>query len=129
MGRIRSGAVFGAARPLMRTQDGGVITQSSKVICPLTQLGRQSVHGFAGGRRLCAEAKKVIRRPASSISFWALHGPRGSELSIAQIDDLVSDPKGLRLIRAFIRIGNAELRRRIVILVQEIADGKTRAGR
>jgi transcriptional regulator with XRE-family HTH domain len=59
----------------------------------------------------------------------APHGPRGSQLSIAQIDDFISDPKGLRLIRAFMRIGNAELRRKIVILVQEIADDKTRAGR
>jgi transcriptional regulator with XRE-family HTH domain len=59
----------------------------------------------------------------------APHGSHGSALSIAQIDDFVSDPKGLRLIRAFMRIGNAELRRRIVMLVQEIAGDKTRAGR
>jgi transcriptional regulator with XRE-family HTH domain len=59
----------------------------------------------------------------------APHGSHGSVLSIAQIDDFVSDPKGLRLIRAFMRIGNAELRRRIVMLVQEIAGDKTRAGR
>src|SRR3989442_14443244 len=51
----------------------------------------------------------------------ASRGPHGSELSIAQIDDFVSDPNGLRLIGAFMRIDNAELRRRIVMLVQEIA--------
>jgi hypothetical protein len=45
----------------------------------------------------------------------------GSALSIAQIDDFVSDSNGLRLIEAFMRIDNAALRRRIVILVQEIA--------
>ena len=45
----------------------------------------------------------------------------GSALSMAQIDDFVSDPNGLRLIGAFMRIDNAELRRRIVMLVQEIA--------
>ena len=45
----------------------------------------------------------------------------GSALSIAQIDDFVSDPNGLRLIEAFMRIDNAALRRRIVMLVQEIA--------
>jgi transcriptional regulator with XRE-family HTH domain len=45
----------------------------------------------------------------------------GSALSMAQIDDFVSDPNGLRLIRAFMRIDNAALRRRIVTLVQEIA--------
>ena len=40
---------------------------------------------------------------------------------MAQIDDFVSDSDGLRLIRAFMRIDNAALRRRIVMLVQEIA--------
>jgi hypothetical protein len=40
---------------------------------------------------------------------------------MAQIDGFVSDPDGLRLIRAFMRIDNAALRRRIVMLVQEIA--------
>jgi transcriptional regulator with XRE-family HTH domain len=60
----------------------------------------------------------------------APHGPDGSELSSAQIDDFVSDPNSLRLIGAFIRIANAGLRRSIVMLVQEIADGdKRRAGR
>jgi hypothetical protein len=44
-----------------------------------------------------------------------------SALSIAQIDDFVSDSNGLRLIGAFMRIENAHLRRRIVMLVQEIA--------
>ena len=42
-------------------------------------------------------------------------------LSTAQIDDFVSDSDGLRLIGAFMRIDNAALRRRIVMLVQEIA--------
>ena len=49
--------------------------------------------------------------------------PRGSHeraLSIAQIDDFVSESNGLRLIEAFMRIDNAALRRRIVMLVQEI---------
>ncbi len=48
-------------------------------------------------------------------------GSRGSALSIAQIDDFVSDSNGLRLIGAFTRIENARLRRKIVMLVQEIA--------
>jgi transcriptional regulator with XRE-family HTH domain len=51
----------------------------------------------------------------------APHGSHGSALSIAQIDNFVSDSNGLRLIGAFMRIDNAELRRRIVMLVQEIA--------
>src|SRR5215471_14435728 len=42
-------------------------------------------------------------------------------LSMAQIDDFVSDPDGLRLIEAFMRIDNATLRLRIVMLMQEIA--------
>ena len=46
----------------------------------------------------------------------------GSALSMAQIDDFVSDSDGLRLMRAFMRIDNADLRRGIVKLVQEIAD-------
>jgi transcriptional regulator with XRE-family HTH domain len=60
----------------------------------------------------------------------ASRGSHESELSIAQIDDFVSNPNGLRLIGAFMRIGNAELRRRIAMLVQEIAgDDERRAGR
>ena len=51
----------------------------------------------------------------------APHVSNGSALSMAQIDDFVSDLDGLRLIRAFMRIDNAALRRRIVMLVQEIA--------
>jgi transcriptional regulator with XRE-family HTH domain len=48
--------------------------------------------------------------------------PHGSnELSMAEIDDFVSDSDGLRLIRAFMRIDNAAVRRRIAMLVQEIA--------
>jgi transcriptional regulator with XRE-family HTH domain len=45
----------------------------------------------------------------------------GSALLVAQIDDFISDSNGLRLIGAFIRIDNAAVRRRIVMLVQEIA--------
>ena len=45
----------------------------------------------------------------------------GSALLMAQIDAFVSDSDGLRLIGAFMRIDNAALRRRIVMLVQEIA--------
>jgi transcriptional regulator with XRE-family HTH domain len=51
----------------------------------------------------------------------APHGSNKSELWMAQIDDFDSDPDGLRLIGAFLRIDNAALRRRIVMLVQEIA--------
>jgi transcriptional regulator with XRE-family HTH domain len=51
----------------------------------------------------------------------APHGSHGSALSVAQIDDFISDSNGLRLIGAFMRIDNVAVRRRIVMLVQEIA--------
>jgi transcriptional regulator with XRE-family HTH domain len=51
----------------------------------------------------------------------APHDSSGSALSEAQIDDFISDSDGLRLIGALMRIDNAALRRRIVMLVQEIA--------
>ena len=50
----------------------------------------------------------------------APHGSSGSTLSMAQINDFISDSDGLRLIGAFMRIDNAAVRRRIVMLVQEI---------
>jgi transcriptional regulator with XRE-family HTH domain len=51
----------------------------------------------------------------------ASHGSIGNALSVTQIDDFISDSDGLRLIRAFMRIDNAAVRRRIVKLVEEIA--------
>jgi transcriptional regulator with XRE-family HTH domain len=53
----------------------------------------------------------------------APHGSNGSALSMVEIDDFISDSDGLRLIRAFMRIDNVAVRRRIVKLVQEIAGG------
>ena len=55
------------------------------------------------------------------VAFFFEGAPIGSAVSMAQIDDFVSDSDGLRLMRAFMRIDNATLRRRIVKLVQEIA--------
>jgi len=40
---------------------------------------------------------------------------------MAQIDDFVSNSEGLRLIGAFMRIDKTAVRRRIVMLMQEIA--------
>jgi transcriptional regulator with XRE-family HTH domain len=51
----------------------------------------------------------------------APHGSNRSALSMVEIDDFVSNSDGLRLIGAFMRIDNAALRRRIVMVVQEIA--------
>jgi transcriptional regulator with XRE-family HTH domain len=53
----------------------------------------------------------------------APHGSNRSALSMADIDDFVSNSDGLKLIGAFMRIDNAAVRRRIVMLVQEIAGG------
>ena len=52
----------------------------------------------------------------------SMHGSNRNALLMAQIDDFVSDSHGLRLMESFMRIGNAALRRRIVMLVREIAD-------
>jgi hypothetical protein len=41
--------------------------------------------------------------------------------SLANVNDFISSPDGLKLVTAFTRIENANLRRRIVSLVQEIA--------
>ena len=51
----------------------------------------------------------------------APHGSIGSALSVSQIDDFIFDSDGFRLIRAFMRIDNAAVRRRIVKLAEEIA--------
>ena len=62
------------------------------------------------------------------VEFFFEGAPNASEphgdvstLSMAHIDDFVSNSDGLRLIGAFMRIDNAAVRRRIVMLVQEIA--------
>jgi transcriptional regulator with XRE-family HTH domain len=58
------------------------------------------------------------------VEFFFEGAPNASAphgLSMVQIDDFVSNSDGLRLIGAFVRIDNAALRRRIVMLVQEIA--------
>jgi transcriptional regulator with XRE-family HTH domain len=51
----------------------------------------------------------------------APRGSNGSTLSMVEINNFISDPDGLRLIGAFMRIDNAAVRRRIVKFMQEIA--------
>jgi hypothetical protein len=68
---------------------------------------------------LQAPVVKFFFKGAPNVS--APHDSSGSTLSMAQINDFISDSDGLRLIRAFMRIDNAAVRRRIVMLVQEIA--------
>jgi hypothetical protein len=102
---------------------------------PTSKCRKTSAAPIASERAGCSKSPHILQVP---IAFFfegapnasASRGPHGSELSIAQIDDFVSDPNGLRLIGAFMRIDNAELRRRIVMLVQEIAgDDERPAGR
>src|SRR5262245_56119270 len=50
----------------------------------------------------------------------------GSALSVADIDDFVSDSDGLRMIGAFMRIDNAALRRRIVMSSKKLLVTTTR---
>jgi transcriptional regulator with XRE-family HTH domain len=48
--------------------------------------------------------------------------------SLTLLDDFVSSPEGLRLVQSFMRIERADVRRRIVALVQEISDHQNVAG-
>jgi hypothetical protein len=68
---------------------------------------------------ISGSASRVFFEGAPNAS--APHGSNESTLSMAEISDFVSHSDGLRLIRAFMRIDNAAVRRRIVMLVQEIA--------
>jgi hypothetical protein len=60
----------------------------------------------------------LLRGRAERISATRLPSKRVID---CQIDDFVSDSNDLWLIGAFMRIDNADLRRKIVMLVQEIA--------
>jgi transcriptional regulator with XRE-family HTH domain len=90
----------------------------------------QQVQKYEKGNRIGAgrlqQIAHILQVPVTFFFEGAPNAsaPRGfhrSALSIAQIDDFVSDSNGLRLIGAFMRIDNADLRRKIVMLVQEIA--------
>jgi transcriptional regulator with XRE-family HTH domain len=71
------------------------------------------------------QISQVLQMP---VAFFFEDTPNGSKhdsdesaLSMAEVDEFVSDSHGLRLMKAFMRIDNAVLRRRIVRLVQKIA--------
>jgi transcriptional regulator with XRE-family HTH domain len=81
------------------------------------------INRIAAGR--LQQISHILQVPVAFFFEGALnaavpHGSHGA-LSTAQIDDFVSGSNGLRLMRAFMRIDNADLRRRIVMLVQQIA--------
>jgi hypothetical protein len=53
---------------------------------------------------------------------WSMSSP--DVRSLADLNDFVSSPEGLRLVAAFTRIKNAHLRCRIMALVQEMASDR-----
>jgi transcriptional regulator with XRE-family HTH domain len=63
-----------------------------------------------------------------TIDESALAKSEASTRSLALLDDFVSSSEGLRLVQSFMRIESADARRRIVALVQEIADRQNIAG-
>jgi len=73
-----------------------------------------------GASRL-QQISHILQVPVAFFFEGAPNAATPHELPMAQIDDFVSDSNGLRLMRAFMRIDNAALRRRIATLVQEIA--------
>jgi transcriptional regulator with XRE-family HTH domain len=91
----------------------------------------QQVQKYENGTNRMAASRlqqmsDILQVPAEfffegALSASAPHDCDGSALSVAQIDDFISDSNGLRLIGAFMRFDNAAVRRRIVMLVQEIA--------
>lgn len=69
----------------------------------------------------------ILRVP---VSFFFEHAPgggpvdrRGHAPSHAHLDDFLATADGLALVKAFQLITDSKLRRRIVSLVEEIADG------
>src|SRR5262244_1423353 len=73
-----------------------------------------------GASRL-QQISHILQVPVAFFFEDAPNAAAPHELPMAQIDDFVSDSNGLRLMRSFMRIDNAALRRRIAMLVQEIA--------
>jgi transcriptional regulator with XRE-family HTH domain len=81
-----------------------------------------------GSNRITAsrlqEAARILQVPVPFFFECApgrLSPDEKSKAFPAYVNEFVSSSDGLRLIKAFIRIHNAELRRRIVHLVREIA--------
>lgn len=68
------------------------------------------------------------------VDFFFDGAPNASSMSnsdvssLADLNDFVSSPEGLRLVAAFTRIENAHLRRRIMALVQEMASDRELGG-
>jgi transcriptional regulator with XRE-family HTH domain len=64
------------------------------------------------------------------VEFFFDGAPNASSMSssdvssLADLNDFVSSPEGLRLVAAFTRIENAHLRRRIMALVREMASDR-----
>jgi transcriptional regulator with XRE-family HTH domain len=63
-----------------------------------------------------------------AIDESALAKSEASTRALALLDDFVSSSEGLRLVQSFMRIESADVRRRIVLLVQEISDHQNVGG-
>jgi transcriptional regulator with XRE-family HTH domain len=74
-----------------------------------------------GTNRIGASRLQQISHILQVPVVFFFEGASAPQIPMTQIDAFVSDSSGLRLIGAFMRIDNVALRRRIVMLVQEIA--------
>ena len=117
--------------PDARDVDVGRRIRAQRLVCRMSQtelannLGVtfQQVQKYEkGANRVGASRLEQISHILQvPVAFFFEGAMIGSDLSMAQIDDFVSDSDCLRLMRAFMRSDNTTLRRRIAMLVQEIA--------
>ena len=103
-----------------------MLAMSQEKLAAALGLTFQQVHKYErGANRIGAsrlqQISQILQVPVAFFFEGLPNELAPSALSVAQIDDFISDSDGLRLIGAFMRIDNATLRLRIVMLVQEIA--------
>jgi transcriptional regulator with XRE-family HTH domain len=107
-----------------------MVPMSQELLADALGITYQQVQKFErGATRIAAsrlqQMSRILQVPVEFFfegapNASAPHGSNGSALSMVEIDDFVSSSDGLRLIGAYMRIDNAALRRRILMLVQEI---------
>jgi transcriptional regulator with XRE-family HTH domain len=108
-----------------------MVPMSQELLADALGITYQQVQKYERGATLIAASRlqqmsRILQVPVEFFfegapNASAPHGSNGSALSMVEIDDFVSNSDGLRLIGAFMRIDNAAVRRRILMLVQEIA--------
>jgi hypothetical protein len=81
----------------------------------------------------CKRISHILQVPIAffyegALDESALAKSEASRGSLALLDDFVSSSEGLRLVQSFRRIESADVRRRILALVQEISDHQNVAG-